>query len=81
MFMGAVAISRQDEQVLNSLQKALRLPSKSEVIRRALGELQRSVHRNALAQEIRKSVKKCSKEDMREHSLLSGAAVHRHDSE
>lgn len=75
--MGAVALSQKDEEVLESLQKSLRLPSKSQVIHRALEELQGVVERDRLAREIGQSVQKCGKADMAENQKLSGAAVYR----
>ena len=75
--MGAVALSEGDEVVLESLKKALRLPSKSQVLHRALEELQRSVARERLAREIERSVGKCGRADLEEHEALTGAAVHR----
>ncbi|MBI3540979.1 MAG: hypothetical protein HY073_02420 [Deltaproteobacteria bacterium] len=72
--MGAVALSQNDEQVLESLRKTLRCPSKSQVIHRALQELQVVVTRERLAREIERSVQKCSKADFKEHQGLSGSA-------
>ena len=57
--MGAVALSRKDEEVLESLQKALDLPSKSQVIHRALEVLQGMLDRERLRHEIFRSVEKC----------------------
>lgn len=79
--MGAVALSRNDEEVLEELQKRLDLPSKAQVIHRALRELVRIVEREILAQEIRSSVEKCASKDLREHRDLSNAAFHRTQSE
>lgn len=75
--MGAVALSHQDEKLLGELKKTLKLPSKSRVIRVALEGLKTSVSRQQLAGEIRKSVEKCSQDDLAENSLLTGAAFHR----
>ena len=75
--MGAVALSEKDEVVLESLKRTLRLPSKSQVIHRALEELQGCVARERLAREIERSVRKCGKADLEEHESLTGAAVHR----
>ena len=77
--MGAVALSQGDEKVLESLQKTLRSPSKSQVIHRALQELQVVVARERLAREIERSVQKCSKTDFREHRGLTGSAYHRQE--
>lgn len=72
--MGAVAISRGDEGLIESLQKTLDLPSKSQVIHQALQKLRESVEREKLTRNIAKSVKQCSQADLSEHSLLTGAA-------
>lgn len=74
--MGAVAVSPSDEGVLESLRKALRLPSKSQVIHRALEALREIVIRERLAREIRESVEKCRDADLAEHEGLTGAAFH-----
>lgn len=79
--MGAVAISYKDEEALELLQKALHLPSKAQVIHRALAELQGAVTRARLAREIEASVRKCRKADEKEHRLLTGAAFHRDEEE
>lgn len=75
--MGAVALSRIDEEVLETLRKTLDLPSKAQVIHRALEDLQRAVARERLALDIRSSVQKCGKEDLEENRFLAAAAVHR----
>ena len=75
--MGAVALSQADEAVLESLQERLRLPSKSQVIHRALAELQSTVERNRLAHEIKESILKCREADQAEHEFLTGAARYR----
>jgi hypothetical protein len=75
--MGAVAISQSDEKTLESLRKTLSLPSKSQVIHRALNELQAVVERARLAREIAESVRRCRKADLKEHYVLTGAAYHR----
>lgn len=75
--MGAVALSQGDEKILESLQKTLEAPSKSQVIHRALETLQREIHRGQLAREIQRSVQKCGKADQRENRSLTGAALSR----
>lgn len=72
--MGAVALSRSDEAVLEDLRKTLALPSKAQVIHRALEELVRIVERQRLTEEIRASVEKCGEKDRKEHQELSHAA-------
>lgn len=73
--MGAVAINPQDMQILEGLQKSLKLASKAQVIHRALEELSLSLKRERLAEQIRQSVKKCAAADLKENAVLSGGAV------
>lgn len=75
--MGAVALSQGDEAVLESLQERLHLPSKSQVIHRALEELKGAVERELLALKIKQSVQRCGKADHKEHRSLTGAAINR----
>lgn len=75
--MGAVALSSVDEAVLGQLQKRLGLPSKSQVIHRALEQLREAVERERLAREVARSVKKCAQADLKEHRALSGGAFYR----
>jgi len=75
--MGAVALSQSDETILGALQKDLRLPSKSQVIHRALEVLRSAVERERLSREIRTSVQKCRRADAAEHESLAGAANYR----
>lgn len=75
--MGAVALSQPDEVLLDSLKKNLKIASKSQVVHRALKELEASVNRGKLAVEITQSAKKCGAADLQEHAILAGAAIHR----
>lgn len=75
--MGAVALLKKDEELLESLKEDLDLPSKSQVIHLALAELQTSVERRCLAEEVRLSAEKCSEADAQEHDELTGAAYSR----
>lgn len=77
--MAAVALSSKDEDILKNLQKNLGLPSKSQVIHRALKELETIVMRERLSREIVKSVQKCGLADGKEHIILTGAAFHRNE--
>lgn len=71
--MGAVALSERDEMVLESLKKVLGVPSKSQVVHRALEELQTSMARRDLARRIQESVRKCARADFKENQNLTGA--------
>lgn len=76
--MGAVAISQRDECLLDSIQKKLNLPSKSQVVHKALEVLEQMIARERLASDIKRSVDKCSLADLEEHLILTGSAVYRH---
>lgn len=75
--MGAVALSQSDEDVILELQSTLKIPSKAQVVHRALEALQKTVLRDQLAKDISKSVKKCAVADQAEHLALTGAAFSR----
>ncbi len=79
--MGAVAISENDNKLLESLQKILSIRSKSQVIHQALAELEKAVIKKKLALDIKKSVGKCARADLGEHGLLTGSAVNRFSNE
>ncbi len=77
--MAAIAISAQDEKMVEALKRELNIPSKSQVIHRALQELQKMTARISLAREIDRSAKKCSAADMQENEWLGGAAIFKAD--
>ncbi|GEM_PF-5434878 len=79
--MQTVIISSQDEKTLKFLQEALSLPSKAQVIHRALEELKTALTRQTLAQNMKQSVLKCTKADLEEHQTLTGVAVYRLEKE
>ena len=75
--MGAIAVSKKDEEQIERLRKELRIPSKSEVIRVALQTLDEKTAEERLRQEILKSVRRCAEADKREnHMLFLGAFTH-----
>ncbi|HEV8130427.1 MAG TPA: hypothetical protein VGQ81_04195 [Acidobacteriota bacterium] len=72
--MGAIAISKKEEEQIQRLQKELRIPTKSGVIRQALKTLEAKTEEERLRRDIRESVRRCSAGDKRENrQLLSGA--------
>lgn len=78
--MSAVAINPKDMDILQGLQKRLKMRSKSQVIHRALEELAGLVERAYLAQQIAQSVKKCNKADQKENvEIMRAAAFHLDD--
>ncbi|GJL63173.1 MAG: hypothetical protein NPIRA04_18270 [Nitrospirales bacterium] len=75
--MGAIAVSKKEEQQIERLRKELRIPSKSEVIRVALQTLEMKTAEERLRQEIQKSVRRCAHADKLENqTLFLGAFTH-----
>ncbi|MDH5428140.1 MAG: hypothetical protein OEZ57_08640 [Nitrospirota bacterium] len=68
--MGAIAVSKKEEQQIARLRKELRIPSKSEVIRVALQTLEQKTSEERLRQEVHRSVQRCAQADQRENYLL-----------
>jgi pyrroline-5-carboxylate reductase len=79
--MGAIAVSKKEEQQIERLRKELRIPTKSGVLRAALKILERQTAEERLRQEVHESVRRCAAADKREHWELDGAAVGRAISE
>ncbi len=76
--MGAIAVSKKEEQQIARLRKELRIPSKSEVIRVALHTLEQKTAEERLRQEIQRSVQRCAQADKRENQMLFlGSSTHR----
>ena len=79
--MGAIAVSLDDEKRIHRLQQELGMPSKSAVVRAALGSLESQAEQERLRREIRTSVSRCAKADRLENSLLSPAGMARLEEE
>jgi pyrroline-5-carboxylate reductase len=79
--MGAIAVSKKEEQQIERLRKELRIPTKAGVLRAALKTLERQTTEERLRQEVHESVHRCADADKREHRELSQAAVGRWASE
>ncbi len=75
--MGAIAVSKKEEQQIERLRKELRIPTKAGVLRAALKTLEHQTAEERLRQEVRESVRRCAAADKQEHSELSRAAVGR----
>ena len=79
--MGAIAVSKKEEQQIERLRKELHIPTKSGVLRAALKILERQTADERLRQEVHESVRRCAAADKREHGELTRAAVGRAISE
>lgn len=79
--MGAIAVSKKEEQQIERLRKELRIPTKAGVLRAALKTLEHKTAEERLRHEVRKSVRRCAAADKRENQELSRAAVGRWGSE
>ncbi len=75
--MGAIAVSKKEEQQIERLRKELRIPTKAGVLRAALKTLEQQTAEERLRHEIRESVRRCAAADKREHQEISQAAVGR----
>jgi D-aminopeptidase len=79
--MGAIAVSKIEEQQIERLRKELRIPTKAGVLRAALKTLEHQTAEERLRHEVRESVRRCAAADKPEHWELSQAAVGRWASE
>ncbi|MBM4121192.1 MAG: hypothetical protein FJ249_01170 [Nitrospira sp.] len=73
--MGAIAVSKKEEQQIERLRKVLRIPTKSGLIRAALKTLERKTEEEQLRREIHESVRRCGAADKKENCALFPAAV------
>lgn len=73
--MGAIAVSKKEEQQIERLRKELRIPTKAGVLRAALKTLEHKTAEERLRHEVRESVRRCAVADKRENQELSRAAV------
>jgi hypothetical protein len=78
--MGAIAVSKKEELQIVKLQKELRIPTKSAVIRVALKTLEEKAREERLRREIKESVRRCADADKRENLALFPAGVARRSS-
>ena len=75
--MGAIAVSKKEEEQIERLRKEMRIPTKSEVIRTALRALEKQNQEQKLRCEIRESVSRCAIADREENEELVAAGVAR----
>lgn len=75
--MGAPAVSKETEQRIERLQKALGISSKAGMLRVALQTLEEKTEKERLRTEIRASVRHCAGADQEEnHALLPAGTAH-----
>jgi pyrroline-5-carboxylate reductase len=79
--MGAIAVSKKEEQQIERLRKELRIPTKAGVLRAALKTLEHQTAEERLRHEVYESVRRCAAADKREHREISQAGVGRWVSE
>ena len=75
--MGAIAVSKKEEEQIEKLRKELGITSKSGVIRIALKTLEKKSQEEKLRREIRDSVSRCAAADREENKELFMAGVAR----
>ena len=75
--MGAIAVSKIDEERIERLRQKLKIGSKARVVRLAVDELERRVEQNEMSGIVREYVAKYGKLDREENASLSPAAVAR----
>ena len=75
--MGAIAVSKKEEQQIESLRKKLGIPTKSGLIRAALEVLEKRTEEQRLRREILESVRRCAEADKEENQALFPAGIAR----
>ena len=75
--MGAIAVSKEEARRIERLCKALKIPTKSGLIRVALTALERKTEEERLRREIQESVRRCASADRQENIELGPAGVAR----
>ena len=73
--MGAIAVSKKEEEQIEKLRKELGIASKSALIRTALKTLEKKSQEERLRREIRDSVNRCAAADLEENKELFLAGV------
>jgi hypothetical protein len=73
--MGAIAISRVDEEQIGALMRELGAKSKAQVVREAVRVLREKVEQEKLRSQVRESVTRCARADRRENRLLFPGGV------
>ena len=75
--MGAIAVSKREEEQIERLRKELGIATKSGLIRSALNALEQKSQEEKLRREIRDSVNRCAAADREENNELFMAAIAR----
>ncbi len=75
--MGAIAVSKKEEEQIERLRKELGIASKSALIRTALRLLEKQSQEEKLRRDIRDSVNRCGAADREENRELFNAGVAR----
>ena len=75
--MGAIAVSKKEEEQIEKLRKELGIASKSALIRAALKTLEKKSQEERIRREIRESVNCCAAADREENKELFLAGVAR----
>jgi hypothetical protein len=75
--MGAIAVSKKEEEQIERLRKELGIATKSGLIRTALKVLEKKSQEEKLRREIRDSVNRCASADLEENKELFLAGVAR----
>ena len=73
--MGAIAVSKKEEEQIERLRKELGIATKSGLIRTALKTLEKKSQEERLRREIRDSVNRCAAADREENKELFTAGV------
>jgi hypothetical protein len=73
--MGAIAVSKKEEQQIERLRKELKIPTKSGLIRAALKTLEKKTEEERLRREVQESVRRCATADREENRVLFLAGV------
>jgi len=72
--MGAIAVSKKEEEQIEMLRKELGIATKSALIRTALNALEKTSQEEKLRRDIRESVSRCGAADRDENQELFMAA-------
>lgn len=79
--MGAIAVSKKEEQRIEQLCKELGISTKSGIIRAALEALEKQTEEERLRCEVLESVRRCAAADKQENQQLFHAGVARRPSD
>jgi len=75
--MGAIAISKKEEQQIEKMRKQLGIPTKSGLLRAALKALEKKTEEEQLRREVQESVRRCAAADKEENRELFPGGVAR----